>query len=161
MTVDSAVMNDLLQRMARLEDIEAIRQLQYSYCRLMDDARDPGAVAALWVEDGIWETAPHLRFEGRADIENFFREHLPEVKFAAHYMANAEITIDGDRARSITQGPVPVTLIDPNGAELDQWMFVTWRNEYVKRNGRWFYQTLSASVQKSGFHITGWDKNPA
>jgi len=46
---------DLATRLKRLEDIEALQQLKYRYCRAADDNYDGELVASLFTEDGIWD----------------------------------------------------------------------------------------------------------
>jgi len=47
--------NDLAQRLKRWEDIDALQQLKYRYCRATDDNYDGELVASLFTEDGIWD----------------------------------------------------------------------------------------------------------
>lgn len=42
------------ERLARLEDIEAIRTLKARYAEFLDNRYDPEGIAGLFVEDGRW-----------------------------------------------------------------------------------------------------------
>jgi hypothetical protein len=147
---------DLLARVRQLEDIAAIRKLQYAYCRHMDEGFDADQLGALWVEDGEWDGGPFGRFVGRAAIIAFFQRHGREVAFAAHFLTNEEVTVTGDRATCRCIGLVPTTFRVGEGDEEDQWIMATWDNSFVKVDGRWRFQVLRARVNKSGFHLKGW-----
>ena len=48
-------MAELEQRLTRMEDIEAIKQLKAEYCDICDDDHNPGRITTIFAEDGIWE----------------------------------------------------------------------------------------------------------
>ena len=54
-----------------LEEKDAIRDLMYRYCFTSDRAGDPDGWAALFTEDGIWES-DEARLEGREQMRRFF-----------------------------------------------------------------------------------------
>lgn len=89
---------DIVQRLARLEDIEALRQLKYRYCAAADDNYDADAVAALFMEDGVWDGGELGRYEGRAAIRTTFTSVKFSVDRACHYCLNPVIEVSGDRA---------------------------------------------------------------
>jgi len=151
-TNNLADIEELLARVHRLEDAEAIRRLQYAYCKHMDGGFDAAALASLWAEDGVWDGGPFGRHVGKAAIFDYFTKHALEVTFAAHFVANEEIDVAGDRATSRSIGIVPVSLI-MEGIEADKWMFVTWENTFVKTGGRWLFQSLGATVNKLWSHV--------
>jgi hypothetical protein len=145
---EAEMIPELLARLRKLEDVEAIRQLHYAYCRLMDEGFDADALGALWIEDGAWEGGPYSRKVGRQAIVDFFRVHGTEVAFAAHYLANEEISLAGDRASCRCIGVVPASMTI-GGKKKDEWMLVTWNNTVVRHDGKWLFETLSATVNKS------------
>ena len=53
----------LEQRIAQLEDIEAIKKLKANYCLHVDHANEEGWVA-LFTEDAVWDSDKFGRFEG-------------------------------------------------------------------------------------------------
>jgi len=66
--------NDLEQRIAQLEDIEAIKKLKASYCLHVDHANEEGWVS-LFTEDAVWESDKFGRFEGREAIRGPLQEY--------------------------------------------------------------------------------------
>ena len=67
--------SDLIGRLAKLEtkvqtleDTDAIRNLKARYAELCDDNYNPDAIAALFVEDAVWESVGLGRFDGREAI---------------------------------------------------------------------------------------------
>ena len=50
----------LEQRITRLEDLEAIKQLKARYCEICDDDHDPNRITTIFAEDGVWE-AEHVK----------------------------------------------------------------------------------------------------
>ena len=92
--------SDLEQRIAQLEDIEAIKKLKASYCLRVDHANEEGWVS-LFTEDAVWESDKFGRFEGREAIRSLFR-NIPEMlHFAIHYVMNPIIEVNGNRATGI------------------------------------------------------------
>ena len=61
----------LEQRIAQLEDIEAIKKLKANYCLHVDHANEEGWVA-LFTEDAVWDSDKFGRFEGREAIRAFY-----------------------------------------------------------------------------------------
>lgn len=84
---------DLATRVARLEDLEAIRALDARYCRLLDDA-DIEGLLDLFTADG--EFVGLEQVTGRAALREFFTG-LPRSGLTAfwHHVTNLEITLDG------------------------------------------------------------------
>ena len=46
---------DVIARLKHVEDIEALKQLKYRYCRAADDNYDGDLVASFFTEDGVWD----------------------------------------------------------------------------------------------------------
>lgn len=99
-------MTGLEQRVARLEDLEAIRDLDARYCRALDDG-DWDTLVSLFTDDG--EFVGLSRARGHAELRSFFAG-LAEAGLTAfwHHVTNLEITLDGTdgaRARSFLWQP--------------------------------------------------------
>ena len=70
--------SDIINRLEELdtlvkavEDTNAIRDLKAQYAELCDDNYNPDGIAALFVEDAVWERGPLGTFEGREAIRKF------------------------------------------------------------------------------------------
>jgi hypothetical protein len=91
----------VLARLGRLEDILEIQRLLLDYGVHLD-ARDLGAYARLFCEDGEWTGATGSAV-GPAAIQAMLEESLPGNPPAPgettwHLMANPVVDLDGDRA---------------------------------------------------------------
>lgn len=140
-------MMDLETRIARLEDIEAIKALKYFYGRCADDKytadhrRKPQSeidkVAALqtsvFTEDAIWDGGE--QFGTRQGRQAIFESSRAGVwSYAVHYFMSPHIELVGDRAAArwklwqvgtLEQGATDVVL----SATVD--------DKYVKTDGGW------------------------
>ena len=97
---------DLEQRIAQLEDIEAIKKLKASYCLHVDHANEEGWVS-LFTEDAVWDSDKFGRFDGREAIRGLFR-NIPEMlHFAIHYVMNPIIEVNGDQPVEAVTVPAP------------------------------------------------------
>ena len=56
----------LEQQVARLTDIEDIKQMKSQYCYYADHGYDPDGMASLFVEDAIWDGGDFGRYEGKS-----------------------------------------------------------------------------------------------
>ena len=121
-----------------VEDKEAIREVLAEYCFRLDDGRF-AEMAALFTEDGTWDTA-FGKATGRAAIAELAsslrqRSEQPRPR-AVHLVTNIAITLDGERAsvrsnwmvmQNSPQGPK----IGSGGAYAD---------EIVQQGGRWLFR---------------------
>ncbi len=90
-----------------LEDKEAIRDVLAEYCFLIDDDRFAD-FAALFAEDGTWETA-FGSATGRAAIAALLERIAgpsPRPR-RIHAVSNVSIRLDGDRAACARTGSWP------------------------------------------------------
>ncbi|MEX2481773.1 MAG: nuclear transport factor 2 family protein [Gammaproteobacteria bacterium] len=135
---------ELEQRVTRLEDIEAIKQLKARYCEICDDMHNPDRIAALFAPDGIWESPDFGKAEGHAAIEELFRGFRKMFSFSQHNIMNPIIDVNGQRATAIWYIMGPWTQAD--GGK-DIWMTARYDDDYVKIDGAWKYQHLRAVVR--------------
>jgi ketosteroid isomerase-like protein len=120
-----------------LEDDKAIRDLISRYCFLIDRDRDADAFAAMFTEDGVWESASlGRRIEGRKQLREFIEGVYGSDAVYRHLIANALISIDGDRATAhsyvhvsnLATG-IPVCF-----------MVAFYDDELVKQHGEWLFK---------------------
>ena len=120
------------------EDKDAIRELMAEYCFRLDDGRYD-EMAALFTEDGTWETA-FGQATGRAAIAKLAADIRARAGAdrppAAHLVTNIAIALDGARARvrsnwMVMQNSPEGPRIGSGGAYAD---------EIVQQNGRWLFR---------------------
>jgi uncharacterized protein (TIGR02246 family) len=121
-----------------VEEKDAIREVLAEYCFRLDDGRF-AEMAALFTEDGTWDTA-FGKATGRAAIAELARSlrarsEEPRPR-AVHLVTNIAIALDGGRAavrsnwmvmQNSPQGPK----VGSGGAYLD---------DMVREDGRWLFR---------------------
>jgi len=147
-------LEDLVRRITRLEDIEAIRQLKARYCEICDDDHDPERITSVFTEDAVWEGRGIGRAEGHAQIRELFARFQRAMSFTQHMVMNPVLTVDGDRATGTWYFFGPFTFRDGNQAK---WQAARYHEEYVKLNGEWKIKHLRVrGPGMSADYETGW-----
>jgi hypothetical protein len=154
----------LEQRVARLEDIESIRQLKFQYALYCDNGYDADGMAALFVEDGVWESNAFGAYESRAEIHKFISGVRHEILWALHYMDNGivEVADDGLSARGRWILFEPASMTREGGAEGADSVVITadYDDEFVKRDGRWWFKKVKANFRCISNLHEGWAAKP-
>ncbi len=129
----------LEQRITRLEDIEAIKQLKARYCDICDDDHNPDRIASVFAADGIWESPDFGKANGHAEIIELFEGFKAMFNFSQHNLMNPIIEVNGDTATAqwYMLGPWNFT---EDGRK--QWFALRYNDDYVKQNGEWLYSHL-------------------
>lgn len=143
-------MSGLEQRLQRLEDLDAIRQLDATYCRLLDTADWDGLVE-LFTPDGEFIGLDRVR--GHDELRRFFGT-LADGGLTAfwHYVTNHEITIDGDSAevRSALWQPCVQDGVAHVAAG-------SYRDHLVRLDGQWRYRSKQVAFDYFAPLADGWD----
>ncbi|MGB1879382.1 MAG: nuclear transport factor 2 family protein [Gammaproteobacteria bacterium] len=134
----------LEQRITRLEDIEAIKQLKALYCEICDDLHNPDRVTGVFVEDGIWESDDFGKAVGHAEIRDLFANFRKMFSFSQHNIMNPRIEVNGDRATGVWYIMGPWTYAE-TGEE--KWFALRYDDDYVKVNGEWKYSHLRVALR--------------
>ncbi|HBD13040.1 MAG TPA: hypothetical protein DCZ13_12885 [Porticoccaceae bacterium] len=137
---------ELEQRIARLEDIEAIKQLKARYCDICDDLHNPERIASVFAEDGIWEGGEFGQAKGHGAIRQLFAGFREQFSFSQHNITNPIIEVDGDRATGVWYIMGPWTFAKNDKAI---WMAAKYNDDYVKIGGEWKYQHLRVEIRMS------------
>ena len=170
---------DLLQRigelelrLAALEDVEAIRRLQYMYGYYID-LRLWDEMAGLFADEGAAiEIGQRGRYEGRTAIRRFLHEVLGQGRaglnkneFVNHIQLQGVVSVQPDgrhaqgRFRALIQGSPP-----PGGDRLLLAEGV-YENTYRKEDGQWRIAQLwwvpTFYVQLPGYDSVAFDSGPA
>ena len=121
-----------------IEEKDAIREVLAEYCFRLDDGRF-AEMAALFTEDGTWDTA-FGKATGRAAIAELargLRERAGDQRpRAIHLVTNIAIALDGASARvrsnwTVVQNSPEGPKIGSGGAYLD---------EMIKEGGQWLFR---------------------
>ena len=146
-------MTELEQRLTRMEDIEAIKQLKAEYCDICDDDHNPDRITTIFAADGIWEGAGFGKAQGHAALRELFKKFQTLISFSQHQVLNPVIKIDGDRATGIWYFFGPFTFYKDNQAK---WLAARYQDDYVKVNGEWKIQHLRARGRMSTDYEKSW-----
>jgi uncharacterized protein (TIGR02246 family) len=121
-----------------LEEKDAIREVLARYCFQLDDGQF-AEMAALFTEDGTWDTA-FGKATGRAaiaDLARSLRERAEQPRpRAIHLVTNIAIALDGARAQ--VRSNWTVVQNSPQGPKVGSGG--GYRDEMVKEDGRWFFR---------------------
>jgi hypothetical protein len=126
--------SDITRRLARLESIEAIKQLQVEYATACDAGLDAERIARLFAEDGVWEGgSPPVRFVGRAAVREHFVEAKSRVRWTFHLMVGPQIQVDdtGTRASGSWYLLEPATFAEGDDLRT-YWLASTYDMAYVR-----------------------------
>ena len=131
----------LEQRISRLEDLEAIKQLKSRYCEICDDDHNPDRIVSIFAEDGIWEGRGIGTARGRAEIRTLFENFQKTISYSQHMVMNPVIEIDADgvRAHATWYFFGMFTFYEGNQAK---WQAARYHEDYSKVNGEWKIQHL-------------------
>jgi hypothetical protein len=120
------------------EEKDAIREVLGEYCFRLDDGRFAD-MAALFTEDGMWDTA-FGKATGRpaiADLARSLRERGDQPRpRGVHLVTNIVIQLDGDRAR--VRSNWMVVQNSPHGPEVGSGG--GYADELAKQDGQWLFR---------------------
>jgi hypothetical protein len=152
----------LLRRVDELESREAIARLMTDYMTAADATSDKGVkIAALFTEDGAWESiGPHgnpgWAAVGHDALITKFDRNVDRMPFAAHFVTNAAVTLDGDAAR----GQFMYFQACTYRGDQPLWIAGSYDNDFRRVDGRW----LISHLRVHNFFTTpfdqGWVKVP-
>jgi uncharacterized protein (TIGR02246 family) len=135
--------DDLSERVQRLEDLAAIHQLFIDYGAHLD-AKDFDAYASLFADDAEVLLGPVGRAKGRDNIRSMMESTTggtPGDSF--HLIGNPIVKLEGDTATSNVTWAVIRS--DESGKPL-LGMLGHHRDQLVRRDGRWYFQRRAGYV---------------
>jgi hypothetical protein len=162
-------LKELADRMQRLEDIEAIRKLQYAYCFYIQHWQEEELIS-LFSKNACIDMGKGGLYQGENGIKMFFN-------FSNHYATTAtkappeylhqlmplsgiiDVEIDGKTAKGRWYGFGVYAIPSENKV---QGLIGTgiWENEFVKEDSIWKFKRLSYSLTFSSPYEDGWIKTP-
>src|SRR5262249_41711845 len=135
----------LEQRVRLLEDIQAITELKSTYCDAADGgwdrpSHDADKVAALFVEDGVWDGGLFGHAAGREAIRGLFQSFRVLLPFVFHRVTNPIIRVDGNVATGewhlLAPGIVAAT------HRVEGWFGGIYHDEFVRTPDGWKFKRL-------------------
>jgi hypothetical protein len=145
--------DDIEKRVTVLEDIEAIKRLKARYCAICDDDHNPGKIATVFTEDGIWEGGDFGEAQGHQAIRKLFEGFQRLISFSQHNLMNPIIEVEGDRAKGTWYLMGPFTFREKNEAK---WLAACYQDDYIKVAGEWKHQHLRATIRMIAPYEKGW-----
>ncbi|MCZ6504008.1 MAG: nuclear transport factor 2 family protein [Gammaproteobacteria bacterium] len=149
-------LSELENRITRLEDLEAIKQLKARYCEICDDDHNPERITSIFTEDGIWEGRGIGDARGHEEIKGLFQNFQRMISYSQHMVLNPIIEIDGTSATGIWYFFGPFTFYEDNQA---MWQAARYREDYEKVDGVWKIKHLRIKGPRmSAKYEAGWAK---
>jgi hypothetical protein len=135
-----AKVDQLADRVERLEAIKSVSHLLYRYVYIADKVKDADLIAECFVEDALWEgvgQVSEFKAVGRREIRDMFHgvftTYLP---FTAHWVTNQVITLSRDGSRAYGQWHIlEAANLKDNCAQV--WLVAWYDNEFVKVGEDW------------------------
>jgi hypothetical protein len=152
----------LEQRVSRLEDIEAIRQLKLTYAKLCDVGYDADGIVALFDPDAdvSWEGGIFGRHKGHDEIRTFFQNVSSEILWAVHLMINPVVRLepDGKSAQGSWYLLELATMTSrQDGASADAVIMTgVYDDKFVKRENGWRFQHIKIDFHQISNLNRGW-----
>ena len=128
------------QRLQRLEDIEAIKQLIARYMTAADHNAEPEMMAPCFTEDAVWHCEGIGGYEGRDAIVSGLREVSTErLSWALHYATQPiiEVADDGQTATGeYYLWELAKAVQEDGGPDKDTWVGGWYESKFRKEGER-------------------------
>lgn len=156
--------DDLARRVARLESLEAIRDLIASYARGADRNNDPAILAPLFAPDATWGARGFGPFEGREAIaEGLAATGRSGILWSLHYMISPLIELAAD-GLSATGSWYLWELATVPGKHADApdsvWVGGTYQADFRQLDRRWHFQNVWLDIRLATPFEEAWGGQP-
>ena len=149
----------LEERIKRLEDIEAIRQLIAIYAHNLDDGYNPEGIANLFSQEGAW-IIEGSEIRGSENIAAQCRKLSSLASWTMHNLGTESIEIENGVARCKFYGQALQSMKDGKGNE-DSYIFLSvYEAQCVEENGKWLFSRMEAHTMQTAVWSIGWVKSP-
>ena len=153
-----------IRRLELLEDREKIRELQATYCFLVDDGRFDELVETCFAENARCDfhdtrgfIAPAVS-NGRTEILAFFKQVVGVLLHEmSHTVHNERIRIDGDTASADCYFELTATHPATGEAVVGAGRYI---DRYCRVGSRWLFTEREARIGHMGPLDDGWVKRP-
>jgi len=151
------VSKSIEERLRIIEDVQQIAELKAAYCNAADGGwdrptHDGAKVAALFVEDGVFESGTSGGASaGRAAIRARFEGLRRDSPLAFHRITNPIIKVDGDTASGEWHLIANITLA---GQHL--WIGGIYNDRFVRTSDGWRFKHLRFTRTFTSKNPEGW-----
>ncbi|TYB40123.1 nuclear transport factor 2 family protein [Actinomadura chibensis] len=156
----------LADRVARLEDAEAIRALKHHYARLCDTGLDADAITGLFApdDDVVWQSNVFGTHAGRDAIHAYFSGIGDQIRWAAHYMVNPTVRVapDGLTAEGTWLLLELATMPALDGFVGNDAVIMTgfYQDRFRKVDGEWKFTRIQIDFDHVSNLDAGWARQP-
>lgn len=156
---------DVARRLTRQEDIRAIEQLKFRYAAFCDNGYDPDGIAGCFAEDGRWVVdGEGGSMVGHEEIKAHFRALSTKITWALHHVLNprVELSDDGRTATGYFYLLCLCTIesVDDPAQKDPVIITIHYTDQFVKRDGTWYFQELLGKTHQVSNWDQGWVKQP-
>jgi hypothetical protein len=135
-------LDSILKRLDVLESESAIRKLQCAYMEACD-FHIGYPIGELFAPDGVWEGVGRFASGfgatvGREAVAQQFEDDKGRLPYAAHFLTNEQIWVDGDTARAKWMFYEPAEHRQAGAIVIAG----RYDNDYVRIDGKWFIKHL-------------------
>ena len=153
------------ERIARIEDVDAIIRLKHQYARYCDEGYDADGFASLFTEDGLWESNAFGVYHGRDEIHAFIQGLGKDtIHWALHYMTNPVIDLadDGESAQGtwLLLELATMAAVDGSGDPDAVLITANYDDEFVRVDGEWRFKSVKAHFHQVSNLDQGWVRQP-
>jgi len=156
--------DDLAARLARLESLEAIRDLIAGYARGADRNNDPAILAPLFAPDATWAAKGFGPFKGRDAIaEGLSATGRTDILWSLHYMISPliELAEDGQTATGSWYLWELATMPGTVANQPDSiWVGGTYQADFSRQGGRWYFQNVWLDIRLATPFEEPWGGRP-
>jgi hypothetical protein len=157
-------LEDLADRLQRLEDKGAIEHLLVLYAQGSDKQNDPDIMVPLFTEDGVFEVGSgYGTYIGHPAIRKFLEGAPDIIKWSLHYMISPHIEIgpDGQTAKVFCYLWEMANMENSKGELEPVLIGGTYHNDAVKLpNGEWRFNHVRLRMEIMSPFYEGWVKKP-
>jgi uncharacterized protein (TIGR02246 family) len=146
--------DDLAVRIGKLEAAEAIRQLRAENAYACDEGFPAERIAALYLEDGVFDAGEYGRHQGREAIAAYFEPVPKSLSWCIHVVGTETITV----ADNLTEATGRWYFFEPctmNGEA--HWITGSYLDRYgVDADGRWRFAEVTLVPGIVAPYASGW-----
>lgn len=150
--------SDHEHRVARLEDIEAIRRLKCEYAGAIDamvsESGSEKSVVDLFANEAVWKSKEVGRFQGRDEIAGFMKIYRRRVTFSINFMLNHRINVSSERTSATGRW----TTWAPLTFDGEPMLLAGIYDDIYRRgeDGRWVFSSVDLRLKFISNYKVGW-----